>query len=110
MAIFKPEKTLPFTWPHVPRAYLTKTKEHHISKRTSDTEAKTRYRSDRMIEQEGQWYFSTREGTIEGPFPGRVEAVNQLDRYIKVMQAELVSDIEGLSLEPQDSFSQDEKK
>ena len=52
-------------------------------KRRCDERIQTWYRSDRMIESHGKWYFYTREGTMEGPFTGRFEAAVELDNYIK---------------------------
>ena len=37
----------------------------------------------------GQWYFHTREGTIEGPFRDSVEANNRLDSYIRLTNSGL---------------------
>ena len=37
----------------------------------------------------GQWYFHTREGTIEGPFRDSVEANNRLHSYIRLINSGL---------------------
>lgn len=45
-------------------------------------EDKTRFRSDRFFCEEGQWFFTTRENTIQGPFESRAEAENELEMYL----------------------------
>ena len=53
--------------------------------RKTDLEARTRFRAGRFIREGGQWYFSTREGTMEGPFALKLDAEKRLEIYIKVM-------------------------
>ena len=53
--------------------------------RKTDLEDCTRFRADRFIRDGGQWYFSTREGSMEGPFAIKLEAENRLELYKKVM-------------------------
>ena len=60
--------------------------------RTSDPKPLAVYRSDRVILEDGKWFFFTREGTIEGPFRDKVVCLNQLDMYIKVMQSGMLSE------------------
>jgi hypothetical protein len=43
------------------------------------------FRSDRMINESGQWYFTTREGTIEGPYINELQASQALETYIRMM-------------------------
>lgn len=43
-----------------------------------------------MFMDRGEWYFHTREGTIEGPFPDMVAARKRLDAYIKLTNSGLV--------------------
>jgi hypothetical protein len=45
-----------------------------------------------MVQEGGMWFFYTREGTIEGPFDGQLEATIQLDKYIKVTNSGLLSE------------------
>lgn len=47
-----------------------------------------------MAQEGGMWFFYTREGTLEGPFDGQMEAVLQLDKYIKVMNSGLLPEQE----------------
>jgi len=46
----------------------------------------THYRSERVSAINGQYFFATREGTLEGPFFTRVDAELQIERYIQRMQ------------------------
>ena len=58
-------------------------------KRSGDAAPKAFFRSERMFVDGGQWYFHTREGTIEGPFRDSVEANNRLDSYIRLTNSGL---------------------
>ncbi len=44
--------------------------------------SRTRFRTDRMVQDNGCWFFLTREKTVEGPFDCRADAVDQLEVYI----------------------------
>ena len=70
------------------------------TKRTDDLKAQTRFRSNRVFEYSGKWFFFTREGTIEGPFEDQLEAGWQVEMYIKVMGSGQPSADGELSLEP----------
>ena len=67
-------------------------------KRTTDLAERTWFRTDRMTEDGGFWFFHTREKTLEGPFSSMFEAKNQLDRYIKVQNSGLLADEGKFSL------------
>jgi hypothetical protein len=64
---------------------------------------RTWYRSDRMMEQNGQWYFLTREGTIEGPYDTRLKAGEALGAFIEAKALGLLSQASELSLSPLDA-------
>jgi Domain of unknown function (DUF6316) len=51
-------------------------------KRTSDPKDLNRFRSDRFFVVDGKWYFTTREGSNEGPFASSEEAVAALRQYL----------------------------
>lgn len=68
--------------------------------RKEDKVTQSRFRSDRMFQDGDSWFFFTREGTIEGPFRSRVEAINQLDLYIKAMTSGLITPANDLDLTP----------
>ncbi|MEH6557939.1 MAG: DUF6316 family protein [Oceanicoccus sp.] len=42
-------------------------------------------RSDRFFAAQGEWFFSTREGTSIGPFHDKTEASQGLDDFIEFM-------------------------
>ena len=66
------------------------------SKRKDDPRPRPVYRSERMVKEGGKWFFYTREGTMEGPFESEVQALIQLDQYIRVVESGLL---------PQDAVS-----
>lgn len=44
---------------------------------------KTHFRSDRIVCENGVFYFLTRENTQEGPFDTKIEASQELNLYIR---------------------------
>ena len=56
--------------------------------RKDDLGRKTYFRTKRLYQENGQWYFFTREGTMEGPFQDKVHALKMLDNYIRVMKSD----------------------
>jgi len=50
--------------------------------RSTDATPQTRFRSERFFSSQGQWFFNTREGTIEGPFASREAAQTALTEYL----------------------------
>ena len=48
------------------------------------------FRTERIVQDGGLWYFHTREGTVEGPFSCRTDAINQLEVYIKLAVHDLL--------------------
>ena len=54
--------------------------------RTIDANLGTHYRSERVSSINGQYFFSTREGTLEGPFYTRIDAERSIAAYIRRMQ------------------------
>ena len=67
--------------------------------RSDDASERTWFRSKRLYHERGYWYFNTREGTIEGPFPDEYAAANKLASYALVMGSLFVPSFE-LSLAP----------
>lgn len=51
--------------------------------RKDDNDKKTWFRSQRFFTEGSSWYFSTREGTIEGPYESRDEAEQELMMYLR---------------------------
>lgn len=60
------------------------------AKRKDDPRCRPVYRTDRIVEENGQWYFYTREGTLQGPFEDRQDAELQVEAYIRVMNSGLL--------------------
>ena len=61
--------------------------------RRSDTTNKPVSRSQRIFQEEGSWFFHTREGTM-GPFADQLEACTRLETYIRLAHADLLSEPE----------------
>jgi hypothetical protein len=57
------------------------------AKRQSDLQQRAWFRADRFFQHEGQWYFHTREGSMEGPFADRFAARERMESYIKAMNS-----------------------
>lgn len=56
-----------------------------FGQRTIDPGPDTHYRSERVSAVNGQYFFSTREGTLEGPYYTRVDAERGVSAYIQRM-------------------------
>lgn len=62
-----------------------------FGKREIDPKPSTHYRSERVSSVNGQYYFATREGTLEGPYFTRDDAERQTDLYVdRMMQAKAI--------------------
>lgn len=57
-----------------------------FGQRTIDPAPSTHYRSERVSAVNGQYFFSTREGTLEGPYFTRVDAEREIAFYIRRMR------------------------
>lgn len=57
------------------------------------------FRTERMFENGGKWYFFTREGSTEGPFESQLDAQERLDVYIEITDLKLLSENSGLELQ-----------
>ena len=68
-------------------------------KRNDDSKTQTRFRSDRVVEEGGKWFFYTREGAMYGPFEGEMEASAQVEVYIKVLDSNMLPADSELSVE-----------
>lgn len=59
-----------------------------FGQRTIDPSPGTHYRSERVTAVNGQYFFSTREGTLEGPYFTRIDAERDIAFYIdRALQA-----------------------
>jgi len=52
-------------------------------KRAGDGGTRKHFRADRFSVSNGKFYFTTREGTLEGPYANREEAERELALYIR---------------------------
>ncbi|MGX9105107.1 DUF6316 family protein, partial [Escherichia coli] len=52
-----------------------------FGQRDIDPQPGTHYRSSRLSAVNGQYFFATREGTLEGPFISRHDAEQSITRY-----------------------------
>ena len=57
------------------------------SVRKGESETQPRFRKSRFFHSMDEWYFISREGTVEGPFEHRAEAEQMLETYIKGLDA-----------------------
>jgi hypothetical protein len=48
-------------------------------------------RTRRTFEENGNWFFKTREGELAGPFRDELEASTRLEVYIRVVNSSLPS-------------------
>ena len=69
-------------------------------KRKDDLDKQARFRTDRMIKHNGEWFFCTRGGTIQGPFVDQWEVSYQLKRYIDAAASGLAGEFSLVPLEP----------
>ena len=53
-----------------------------FGKRQHDEAPDTHYRTDRISTVNGQYFFATREGTLEGPFFTRIDAQQAITHYV----------------------------
>ncbi|NQX88018.1 MAG: hypothetical protein HRT77_05095 [Halioglobus sp.] len=68
--------------------------------RKTDSSGRKWFRCARFFQEDGDWYFYTREGTIEGPFEVREQAEARLEQYVKVMRSGLLDTDSSLAIEP----------
>jgi len=69
------------------------------SRRSGDPlDSRSRFRSERIIKDGGEWHFLTREGSVEGPFRSQEEAERRLEMYIRMATHNMLHEGEGLTL------------
>ena len=69
-----------------------------IRRKTDVPQSRAWYRSERLVQEGGQWYFHTREGTLEGPFDCQIKAADQLAIYVSLAQSGLLPSQEQVAL------------
>jgi len=60
--------------------------------------ARTRYRTNRFVQEGKEWYFFTREGSVEGPFEDEFKASEGLQVYVQVLNLNLLTVDSGLAM------------
>ncbi len=58
-----------------------------IPMRKGESEPQPRFRESRFFHSMDEWYFLTRERTVEGPYGRRVEAEKMLETYLNGLDA-----------------------
>ena len=76
------------------------------TQRKSDKQANSHFRAERYFQTGGQWFFNTREGTIEGPFTTRESA----EDYFKVYVQTVNFAVAGLALQPVAGAKEDARR
>lgn len=69
-------------------------------RRTDEANSRSHFRSERLSEEGGKWYFATREGTMEGPYSDKFKALEGLQAYITIVQLHLVEEEITLAADP----------
>ncbi len=54
-----------------------------MARKTDGAENKHYFQVDRYVQQNGQWYYITREGEERGPFDSKADASGDLIDYIR---------------------------
>ena len=69
------------------------------SRRTNDPlDSRSRFRTERIVNDGGEWYFLTREGSVEGPFRTHEDAERRLEMYIRMATHNMLHEGDGLAL------------
>jgi len=61
-------------------------KKDEVSCRAGEKDVPNTFRTNRFFTTGTNWYFSTREGTNEGPFASRIIAHDAIQEYIRERQ------------------------
>jgi hypothetical protein len=78
-----------------------------VEKRKGEDETELRFRTDRFIHNGDKWYYETREGKTEGPFPTKPAAEEHLRNYVKMVNSGWWNDeAGGLKLEPSEAVQE----
>jgi hypothetical protein len=68
------------------------------ARKTDSPQNGSNFRTERMVKNDGQWYFYTREKSMEGPFETKLDAQERLDVYLQILNLNLLSDPSELQL------------
>ena len=71
------------------REYTFQVEGSMTSIRKGEAELQPRFRGSRFFHSMDEWYFITRERTVEGPFEHRDEAEKMLETYLNGLGANI---------------------
>ncbi|MCK5395461.1 MAG: hypothetical protein KAJ32_05675 [Gammaproteobacteria bacterium] len=54
-----------------------------MARKTDGEDEKVHFQMDRFIQQNGEWYYVTREGEERGPFEDKADAAGDLILYLR---------------------------
>jgi hypothetical protein len=54
-----------------------------MARKDDEDDSKMHFQMDRFIQQNGEWYYTTREGEERGPFESREDAEGDLIIYLQ---------------------------
>lgn len=54
-----------------------------MARKSDDENGKMHFQVDRFVQQNGQWFYVTREGEERGPFDSKEDAEGDLAAYIR---------------------------
>lgn len=54
-----------------------------MNRKTDGDNEKMHFQMERFVQQNGQWYYTTREGEEKGPFDSKQDAEGDLIAYIR---------------------------
>jgi len=61
--------------------------------RKDDPDQRTRFRSERLFQSQGEWFCNTREGSVLGPFGRREGAYTALRQHLLDQGIRMSSDV-----------------
>jgi len=62
---------------------LCRSDKSSMSRKTDSDDEAVHFQMDRLVQQNGEWYYITREGEERGPFESREDAEGDLIFYIR---------------------------
>ncbi len=71
------------------------------SQQRAGEESALPFRSSRLFHVDNKWYFTTREGTIEGPYAQKFKAEEALQAYIAIIEFNLIDEETSRQFKPQ---------
>ena len=54
-----------------------------MSRKTDSKDEKLHFQMERFVQQNGEWYYMTREGEEKGPFESKEDAEGDLIAYVR---------------------------